>query len=101
MIGFIVTAETATAVLAGIEEAQRGRGLDHYWTTGAFEIFTGGNVGKRFIPANDALLSTPLRDGLTPQDFPEFDQLLAILGGLDARVEIDSADLINPDQEEL
>lgn len=100
MIGFIVTVETATAILSGIEEAQRGRGLDHYWTTGAFEIFAGEHVGKRFIPASDDVISTPLRKGLTPQDFPEFDQLLAILGGLDARVEIDSADLINPDQEE-
>lgn len=99
MIGFIVTTETASAILAGIEQAQRGRGLDHYWTTGAFQIFAGEHVGKRFIPASDALLATPLRDGMTPQDFPEFDQLLAILGGLEARQDLNAEAILNPDIE--
>ena len=50
-----------------------------------------------FIPAGDEVLSTPLRNGLTPRDFPEFDQLVTLLEGLESRVEIDPEDLINPD----
>ena len=97
MIGFITTPETADTVLDGIREAQESRGQHYYWTTGAEPIFTGENSGKMFIPASDEILNTPLRDGMTPRDFPEFDQLVTLLGGLDSRVEIDPDSLINPD----
>ena len=97
MIGFITTAETAAIVLDGIREAQLSRGSAHYWTTGAMPIYAGTHSGQMFIPASDAILSTPLRVGVTPRDFPEFDQLVTLLGGLDARVDIDPDVLINPD----
>ena len=97
MIGFITTPETAAAVLAGIRQAQIDNGRDHYWTTGAEPIFSGDDVGGMFIPADDEILSTPLRNGLTPRDFPEFDQLISLLGGLDARVPIQPEVLIDPD----
>lgn len=97
MIGFVTTPETASTVIDGIREAQLGRGQHYYWTTGAEPIFTGDNSGQMFIPAGDEVLDTPLRNGLTPRDFPEFDQLITLLGGLESRVEIDPDDLINPD----
>ena len=97
MIGFITTPETAAAVLAGIRQAQINNGRDPYWTTGAEPIHTGDNAGEMFIPAGDEVLDTPLRNGLTPRDFPEFDQLVALLGGLDSRVEINPEILIDPD----
>lgn len=97
MIGFVTTPETASIVTDGIREAQLSRGQHYYWTTGAELIYSGDNKGQVFIPAGDEVLSTPLRNGLTPRDFPEFDQLVTLLGGLDSRVEIDPDSLINPD----
>ena len=120
MIGFITSTETAAAVLDGIREAQLGRGTAYYWTTGAMPIYSGDYAGQTFIPADDALLDTSLRQGLapddlpasdspldtsprrmlTPRDFPEFDQLVALLGGLDARVDLPASDIIDPDSPE-
>ncbi len=97
MIGFITTPEIATTVIDGIRDAQLGRGQHYYWTTGAEPIYSGASVGEMFIPAGDEVLDTPLRNGMTPRNFPEFDQLVTLLGGLDSRVEIDPDDLINPD----
>ncbi len=97
MIGFITTPEIATTVIDGIRDAQLVRGQHYYWTTGAEPIYSGASVGEMFIPAGDEVLDTPLRNGLTPRDFPEFDQLVILLGGLDARVELDPDSLINPD----
>tara|TARA_B100001059_G_C17749197_1_gene536153 strand:- start:99 stop:413 length:315 start_codon:yes stop_codon:yes gene_type:complete len=99
MIGFITTPETAALVLDGIRAAQESRGHDYYWTTGAEPINSGANKGLMFIPASDELLNTPLRNGLTPRDFPEFDQLVDLLGGLEERVVIEPDSLINPDEE--
>ena len=100
MIGFVTTAETAATVLDGIREAQLSRGTAYYWTTGAMPIYSGDHAGQMFIPADDALLDTPLRLGLTPRDFPEFDQLVTLLGGLEARVDLPESDIIDPDQSE-
>ncbi len=97
MIGFITSPETAFTVISGIRKAQESRGQHHYWTTGAEPIFTGDNSGKMFIPASDQVLDTPLRNGLTPRDFPEFDQLVALLGGLSARSDLDLECLIDPE----
>lgn len=96
MIGFITTPQTAAAVLNGIRTAQESRGLPHYWTTGSYPIFTGEHAGKVFIPADDQILSTNLRAGMTPMDFPEAPQLIAALGGLDARIDLDPAAIIDP-----
>lgn len=96
MIGFITTPETAEAILAGIEAAQVSRGLPHFWTVGKYPIYTGEHAGKVFIPADDAILNTNLRLGQTPMDFPEAPQLIAALGGLEARIDIDPAAIIDP-----
>lgn len=96
MIGFITTPETAQAVLDGIRTAQESRGLAHFWSTGSYPIFTGEHAGKVFIPADDAILTTNLRLGQTPMDFPEAPQLIAALGGLDARIDLDPAAIIDP-----
>tara|TARA_B100001093_G_C26830737_1_gene1015964 strand:- start:610 stop:918 length:309 start_codon:yes stop_codon:yes gene_type:complete len=97
MIGFITDKQTAATVMDGIRQAQTSRGQHYYWTTGSALIYSGNHAGKTFIQASDFLLDTPLRNGLTPRDFPEFDELVAILGGLDARVEIDPKVLDDPD----
>ena len=100
MIGFITTPATAAAVLDGIREAQLGRGSPYYWTTGSMPIYAGTHSGQTFIPADDALLDTPLHHDVTPRDFPEFDILVEALGGLEARVDLPASDIIDPDQSE-
>ena len=100
MVGFITSTATAAIVLDGIREAQISRGTAYYWTTGSMPIHSGDDEGQMFIPADDALLDTPLHHDVTPRDFPEFDQLVTLLGGLDARVELPASDIIDPDQSE-
>mgnify|MGYP003631764735 CR=1 FL=1 len=100
MVGFVTSTATAALVLDGIREAQLSRGTAYYWTTGAMPVYSGDHAGQMFIPASDALLATPLRPGLTPRDFPEFNVLVTLLGGLDARVDLPASDIIDPDQPE-
>jgi hypothetical protein len=42
------------------------------------------------------MFDTPLRGDppMTPKDFPEFSQLIAVLGGMDQRVDISPEDII-------
>jgi hypothetical protein len=99
MIGFITDPETAEAILAGIEAAQVSRDLPYFWTVGKYPIFTGEHAGKVFLPADDQILSTNIRQGMTPMDFPECVEMLASLGGLEARVDLDPADIVDPNAE--
>ena len=101
MIGFVTTPETATEVLEAIRDAQLGRGHSHFWTTGSMPIYSGESAGMTLIPASDEILDTPLRQGQTPRDFPEFNQLIETLGGLEARVVVDRDDLVHPDTPNL
>lgn len=96
MIGHITTPEIATPITAAIENAQTSRGLPVYWSLEGVPIVSGPHVGKVFLCTDDASLNTPLRGNppQTPRDFPEFAQLLAVLGGLDARVDIDPVFLV-------
>lgn len=101
MIGFVTTPETAAQVLDAIRKAQISRGQASYWSTGSMPIYSGDHAGKTLIPASDQILDTPLRKGLTPRDFPEFNQLVEILGGLNARADIDVKDLLDPNAPDL
>lgn len=96
MIGFITSIQTATAINDAVSNAQTSRGLPVYWLPGHYPIYTGGHAGQAFIPLDDTMLSTVLHKGMRPVDFPEFDQLVALLGGLSARVEIDSVCITDP-----
>jgi hypothetical protein len=98
MIGFVVTPEQSEAANAAIADAQTSRGMPVFWLPGMYEIKAGQHAGSWLIPADDQILNTPLMGSpaQTPQDFPEFAQIIASLGGLDARVEINSQDLIDP-----
>jgi hypothetical protein len=102
MIGYITTPEVAAAVLNGVREAMTARGKPHFWSPGAFPIHTGPHAGKMFIPASDAVMQTPLtgRPVQRPIDYPEFGEIIQLLGGLDARQQLDPAALIDPNAEE-
>jgi len=95
MIGFVTTPETAAVVLDAIRDAQLSRGHAHFWTTGSKPIYSGDHAGKTLIPAGDDILDTPLRQGQTPRDFPEFTQLVETFGGLESRVDIHAKYLAN------
>lgn len=91
--GFVVTEEIKNTVLAGVAYAQTSKGLPAYWSTGAYLIHTGAHAGLWFIPFTDAIIATNLRAGKGPLDFPEAGQLLALLGGLEARVDMAAGDI--------
>ena len=99
MIGFAVTAAQAKAANDAVALAQTSRGLPVFWLPGAYHIFTGYHAGLTFVPCSEQTLQTPLRGNptLTPVDFPEFTEIIELLGGLDARVTIQPQDLIDPD----
>lgn len=98
MKGFITNSDTADAILQGIANAQLSRNLPVYWSVGKYPIFTGPHAGKWFLPADDAILATPLMGNPVqrPTDFPECAQMIAALGGLQARVDLDPAALLDP-----
>ena len=96
MIGHITNQATADAITVAIENAQTSRGVPVYWLLVGVPIYSGKHAGKVFITTDDATLNTPLRGNpvQTPRDFPEFQQLIDILGGLDARVDLPATDII-------
>lgn len=97
MIGYIATPETAAAVTEAIREAQTSRGLPVFWLLVGVPILSGLYTGQHFIPADDEVLTTPLRGNpiLTPQDFPEFNTIINQLGGLEARIDVPLTDILN------
>ena len=101
MIGFITSPEVADAVEHGIAQAFVSRDLPQFWGLKGMPILTGEHEGQMFIPPSDAILTCPLRGNppQRPTDYPEFDQLIAMLGGIDARVEIDPATITPPHDE--
>jgi len=91
MIGYITTQEQAQAANAAIAEAQTSRGMPVFWLAGSIPIQSGEHAGMHFIPCDDSLLATPLigNPPQTPVDFPEFQTIIATLGGLEARINLD------------
>jgi len=96
MIGFVTTPETSALVTQAISDAQTSRGLPIFWLLVGVLIRSSNYAGMHFIPADDEILSTPLRGNpvLTPRDFPEFNTIIDLLGGLDARIDIPATDII-------
>lgn len=88
MIGFLTSSGTLAQIEAGFSAAFAARGVPQYLTLGAFEIQSGEHAGKWFIPFEDSALTQPLYANRHITDFPEFGQLIGLLGGMDARVEI-------------
>jgi len=99
MIGFVKDEQVADMVLNGIRDAQLSRGLPVFWTVGKYPIYTGEYAGQVFLPFDDAMMQTNLRGGMTPLDFPEAADLIAALGGLEARIDLDPSTIIDPNAE--
>tara|TARA_R110000868_G_scaffold124963_8_gene330215 strand:+ start:1596 stop:1898 length:303 start_codon:yes stop_codon:yes gene_type:complete len=96
MIGFITSPAIAQIILDSIQAAQESRGLPYYWSTGSYPIFTGEYAGQVFLPFDDEILSVNLRGGMTPMDFPEAQQLIDGLGGLEARIDLAQQFIVDP-----
>lgn len=101
MIGFVVTEQTADAVLDGILQAHADNGRAPFWTCGKYRIHSGEHAGSYFLPCDDALLETPLvgNPPRKPTDYPEFSTLIAMLGELEARIDLAPAAIIDPNAE--
>jgi len=93
--GYITDQATADAVSAAVEAACDARGVARFIAVQGMPIFSGPHAGAVFIPLDDISLDQRLMHDRM-RDYPEFQQLVASLGGLDARVEIDAQDLIDP-----
>lgn len=93
IVGFLTDEQTAAAISAGVDAAQDARGVARYLTASAMPVLSGPHAGAVFLPLDDAALMQVMHRGQRLGDFPEFSQLVALLGGLDARVEIDHADI--------
>ena len=96
MIGFITTPEISAAVTQAIRDAQTSRGLPVFWLLVGMPIYFGEYVEMHFIPADDDILTTPLRGSpiQTPQDFPEFNVMIELLGGISSRIDIPESHII-------
>ena len=94
MTGFIVTTDQHDAIAAALDAAQESRGRK-FLHLGAMLIHTGEHAGGYFIGLADKDLTQKL-SGIQLTDYPEFQQIIASLGGLYARVDIDPSILIDP-----
>ena len=94
MTGFIVTTDQRDAIAAALDAAQEARGRK-FLHLGAILIRAGEHAGKHFIGLADKDLTQKL-SGIPLAEYPEFQQIVEFLGGLDARVDIDPSILIDP-----
>lgn len=94
MTGYIVTTDQRDAIAAALDAAQEARGRK-FLHLGAMLIYTGEHAGKHFIGLADKDLTQKL-GGIQLADYPEFQQIIASLGGLHARVDIDPSIFIDP-----
>jgi len=88
MIGFVVTTEVLATLETGLASAFVARGIPQYLTLGAVEVVSGDYAGQWFIAFPDDALQQPLHGNHTLQDFPEFESLIAMLGGTESRVDL-------------
>jgi hypothetical protein len=99
MIGFVVTPEVASQAEVSLKVAFSSRKMQPYFTLGAMEILSGEQAGMMFIPFDDSALDVIRYRNFKLPDFPEYQEVIGYLGGLDARVEIDPSCLIDPEQQ--
>ena len=94
LTGYIVDEQTRDALADALDAAQESRGRK-YLHLGASLIHSGADAGKYFIGLADKDLAQKL-SGIPLADYPEFQQIIASLGGLHARVDIDPSIFIDP-----
>lgn len=98
LTGYIVDEPTRDTLAAVLDAAQESRGRK-YLHLGAAYIHLGADEGNYFIGLTDKDLTQKMA-GTMLKDYPEFQDIIEWLGGLEARVSIEPSDLINPDIQE-
>ena len=88
MIGYITSPEVSAQISAAVREAQISRGIAPYLAIHGFPVTSGEHVGLHFLPFEDSALTTPLHANTRLADYPEFAALIAMLGGLEARIDL-------------
>lgn len=94
LTGYIVDETTRDTLAAALDSAQESRGRK-YLHLGAAYIHAGSSAGNYFIGLSDKDLTQKMA-GTMLKDYPEFQDIIEWLGGLSARVQLDSANLIDP-----
>ena len=97
MIGFLATTEAkdeAATMLRNAQLANIGKQINHL---GERWVYTGYHAGQWFIPFPDEAITRVRWREKSFADFPEFSQIVALLGGLESRASVDPQDLIDPD----
>jgi hypothetical protein len=97
--GFVTDLPTAGTISAAVEAACDTRGVARFIAMRGRAIHSGQHASEVFLPLADSDLAQVMYRGQCLPDFPEFAQLVTILGGLDARVEIELSDILAPDIE--
>ena len=101
-LGFITTQETLSQIQAAADQASLAQGqIPCLAFIGVPFIAGHEHEGKVFVEFSDGLALQKIRKGVRLKDFPEFPALVGLLGGLDARVEVDPSELVDPDAPEL
>jgi hypothetical protein len=97
MIGFLATTEAKDEAATLLRESQIRHTGKQFNCLGEMWVYTGYHAGQWFIPFPDeAIIMIRWRDK-SFADFPEFAEIVALLGGLESRVTIDPQDIIDPD----
>jgi hypothetical protein len=99
MIGYITTPEVSAQISAAVREAQISRGIEPYLAIHGFPVTSGEHAGLHFLPFEDAALTTPLHANTRLTDYPEFTTLIAMLGGLEARIDLLPEAIAQPEPE--
>ena len=97
--GFVVDEDAAKAVNEAAAKAQTDRGQSVYWLPGSYKVFSGPHAGGFLVPFDELTRQSVLTGGKTALDFPEFEPLVASLGGEAALVTVSPSALIDPDSE--
>lgn len=97
MIGFVLTTEQKEQAEAAFLAAQLNHVKSRMYDLGACWVYIGDHAGLWFVPFSDAALTRKIIRDKTFQDFPEFADMIESLGGLNARVNVNEQDLIDPD----
>jgi hypothetical protein len=94
MTGFLTDTKTAAAITAAVARGCDERGVPRYHFANFFPVHSGPNAGMMFMGLSDADLQTVTHHDLRLADLPEFQKMIADMGGLKARAEIKPEELV-------
>lgn len=96
MKAFILNAQEEAALQAGVTQAFLDERQTQCLAFNGFPVISGPHAGKVAILFPDGTENISMRKGNKLHAYQGFTVLIASLGGLDSRVEVDEADLADP-----